>query len=94
LQVVAGFASPQWLAIIYLGACGAALSFYLWVYALQYASPTRVTNTITVSPVSSALLAAVLVDEPIGSDLIVGLVAVLAGIWIATTEARGDTRRA
>jgi drug/metabolite transporter (DMT)-like permease len=47
-----------------------------------------------VSPVSSALLAAVLVDEPIGSDLIVGLVAVLAGIWIATTEARGDTRRA
>jgi drug/metabolite transporter (DMT)-like permease len=94
LQVVAGFAGPQWLAILYLGACGAALNFYLWVFALQHASPTRVTNTITVSPISSALLAAVLVDEPIGLDLIVGLVAVLAGIWLATTEPRAATRRA
>ena len=94
LQVVAGFDGPQWLAILYLGACGAALNFYLWVFALQHASPTRVTNTITVSPISSALLAAVLVDEPIGLDLIVGLVAVLAGIWIATTEPRAATRRA
>ena len=93
LSVVAGFAGAQWLAVIYLGACGAALNFYLWVYALKYASPTRVTNTITVSPVSSALLAAVLVDEPIGLNLIVGLVAVLAGIWLATTEARGEPRR-
>jgi hypothetical protein len=33
-------------------------------------------------------LAAPLVGEPITTNLIVGLVAVFGGIWIATTEAR------
>jgi len=32
------------------------------------------------------LLAAVLVNEPITLNLVVGLIAVFAGIWIATTQ--------
>jgi drug/metabolite transporter (DMT)-like permease len=43
---------------------------------------------MTVNPVAAALLASLLVGEPITSNLIVGLVAVFAGIWIATTDAR------
>jgi drug/metabolite transporter (DMT)-like permease len=42
---------------------------------------------MTVNPIAAALLANQLVDEPITLNLIVGLVAVFAGIWIATTEA-------
>jgi drug/metabolite transporter (DMT)-like permease len=56
------------------------------VLALQRASPTRVANTMTVNPVAAAVLAAALVGEPITPNLILGLVAVFAGIWIATTE--------
>lgn len=80
------FAAAQWVAALYLGAFAGALGFYLWVYALERTTPTRVANTITVSPIAAALLAALLVGEPIGSSLLVGIAAVGAGIWIASTE--------
>lgn len=43
---------------------------------------------MTVNPVAASLLAAVLVGEPIGANLLVGIVAIGAGIWIASTERR------
>jgi drug/metabolite transporter (DMT)-like permease len=80
------FGAPQWIAGIYLGVGGGALAFILWVLALERATPTRVANTMTVNPIAAGLLATQLVGEPITPNLIVGLVAVFAGIWIATTE--------
>ena len=88
VAVLATFGAPQWIAGIYLGVGGGALAFILWVLALQRASPTRVANTMTVNPIVASLLATQLVGEPITIDLVVGLVAVFAGIWIATTEGR------
>lgn len=87
LAVLESFGAPQWIAGIYLGIGGGALAFILWVLALQRASPTRVANTMTVNPIAAALLAHQLVGEPITLNLVVGLLAVFAGIWIATTEA-------
>jgi drug/metabolite transporter (DMT)-like permease len=86
------FGPPQWIAGLYLGAGGGALAFILWVVALQQASPTRVANTMTVNPVAAAALAAILVDEPITLNLVIGLVAVFAGIWIATTQPAAAAR--
>jgi drug/metabolite transporter (DMT)-like permease len=86
LAVLSGFSVPQWIAGVYLGVGGGALAFILWVMALARATPTRVANTMTVNPVAAALLATQLVGEPITVNLIAGLVAVFAGIWIATTE--------
>jgi hypothetical protein len=48
----------------------------------------RVASTMTVNHIAATLLAAQLVNEPITPNLIIGMVAVLAGIGIATTEAR------
>jgi hypothetical protein len=45
-----------------------------------------VANTMTINPIAAALLATQLVGEPITPNLVVGLVAVFAGIWIATTN--------
>jgi drug/metabolite transporter (DMT)-like permease len=84
--VLESFGAPQWIAGIYLGIGGGALAFILWVMALQRASPTRVANTMTVNPIAAALLAHQLVGEPTTVNLVVGLLAVFAGIWIATTE--------
>lgn len=84
--------ATQWAGLLYLGAFAGALGFYLWVYALERATPTRVANTITVSPVAAAILAAVLIEEPIGIALVAGVVAVTAGIWIASTEPRRGVR--
>src|SRR5262249_23081538 len=86
LAVMASFGPAQWMASLYLGVAGGALAFILWVMALQRASPTRVANTMTVNPIAAALLAQQLLGEPITINLLVGLVAVFAGIWIATTE--------
>jgi drug/metabolite transporter (DMT)-like permease len=80
--------APQWIAGIYLGIGGGAAAFILWVLALERASPTRVANTMTVNPIAAALLATQLVGEPITPNLVLGLIAVFAGIWIATSEVK------
>lgn len=82
------FTTPQWIAGLYLGIAGGALAFILWVLALERASPTRVAATMTVNPLAAGLLATQLVGEPITPNLVLGLVAVFAGIWIATSEAK------
>ena len=58
--------------------------------ALRMTTPTRVANTMTVNPIAASLLAAVLVGEPVGWNLVIGLVAVAAGIWLASTPASGQ----
>jgi drug/metabolite transporter (DMT)-like permease len=77
---------PQWAAAVSLGVLGGAAAFYLWVLALEHTTPTRVANTMTINPVAAATLALVLVGEPIGMNLLVGIAAVAIGIWLASTE--------
>jgi drug/metabolite transporter (DMT)-like permease len=88
VATLGSFGAPQWIAGVYLGVGGGALAFILWVMALERATPTRVANTMTVNPVAAGLLATQLVGEPITPNLVLGLGAVFAGIWIATTEVR------
>jgi drug/metabolite transporter (DMT)-like permease len=86
VAVLSTFGAPQWIAGVYLGVGGGALAFILWVLALERTTPTRVANTMTVNPIAAGLLATQLVGEPITLNLVIGLVAVFIGIWIATTE--------
>ena len=88
-DAVAQFAIPQWSAALYLGVIGAALNFYLWAFALGKASPTSVAVTVTVNPVTASLVATVLLNEPIGWNLAVGIVVVGIGIWLSTTGGQG-----
>jgi drug/metabolite transporter (DMT)-like permease len=88
VAVLADFDTAQWIAGVYLGVGGGALAFILWVLALQRTTPTLVANTMTVNPIAAALLAAQLVGEPVTLNLVGGLVAVFAGIFIATTGMR------
>jgi len=86
IAALKSFATPQWIAGVYLGVGGGAAAFILWVLALERATPTRVANTMTVNPIAAALLATQLVGEPITADLVLGLIGVFAGISIATSE--------
>lgn len=87
-----GLDGGQWLAVVGIAVLGGAASFYLWVYALERTTPTRVTNTMTLNPVSASLLAAVLIGEPLGLNLLLGIVAVGGGIWIASTASNPAPR--
>ncbi|MCP1845279.1 drug/metabolite transporter (DMT)-like permease [Bradyrhizobium sp. USDA 4524] len=83
---VADFGAPQWFGAIYLGAFGAALTFYLWAFALERTTPTRVAISVTVNPIAASLVGAALLGEPLSWNLVAGIVTVFAGIWIATTH--------
>jgi drug/metabolite transporter (DMT)-like permease len=69
------------------GVVPGAIGFFLWVYATERTTPTRLASTITVNPISAGALGTVLVGEPFGLGLMAGVIAVAAGIWIASTEA-------
>ncbi|MGY3036747.1 drug/metabolite transporter (DMT)-like permease [Bradyrhizobium sp. USDA 4354] len=85
---VAGFGMPQWLGALYLGAFGAALTFYLWALALERTTPTRVAISVTVNPITASLVGGWLLNESLRWNLAAGIIAVFAGIWIATTTGR------
>src|SRR5262245_20760550 len=72
LAVAAGFNSAQWIAVIYLAIGGGAGAFYLWSFALARTTPTRVANTLTINPLIASILAAWILDEPIGLNVIIG----------------------
>ena len=83
---VADFGAPQWFGATYLGAFGAALTFYLWAFALERTTPTRVAISVTVNPIAASLVGAALLGEPLSWNLMAGIATVFAGIWIATTQ--------
>jgi drug/metabolite transporter (DMT)-like permease len=85
---LAVLSSGQWTAIVYLAAFGTPVALYLWVFALRHATPTRVASTMAMHPVSAAILAAIIIGEPIGLNLLVGVIAILGGIFIAASEPR------
>ena len=82
------FGTPQWIAGIYLGVGGGALAFILWVLALERAiADARRQHHDRQSDRRRPA------RDPAGrradhANLVIGLVAVFAGIWIATTEAK------
>ncbi len=65
---------------------GAALTFFLWVFALARTTPTKVTNTITLNPLTASFAAMLLMGEPIGFYPLAGIAAVFTGILLASTD--------
>ena len=90
---VADFGASQWLAAVYLGAFGGAVTFYLWTFALGRTTPTRVAISVAVNPITASLVGVALLHEPLRWSLVGGIVTVIVGIWIATTISR-NTRPA
>ncbi|TXR50077.1 DMT family transporter [Phyllobacterium endophyticum] len=79
---------PYWSAIIFLGLFGAAITFFLWTFALAHTTPTRVAISITVNPIAASLVGMLILDEPFTFNIIIGLAAVCLGIGLATTGTR------
>ena len=76
------FTSTGWGAVVFIGV-SSGIGYWLWLWALGRASPTRVTVFLSLSPVTAALLGAVLLAEPLRWMLLAGLACVVAGIWLA-----------
>lgn len=85
---LAEFGAPQWIALAYVGVVGGAISFLLWGFALERTTPTLVAISMTVSPVTAACVGTLLLGEPIQANVVMGILAVLGGIAVATTTRR------
>jgi drug/metabolite transporter (DMT)-like permease len=76
------FTVAGWMAVLFIGA-SSAIGYYMWLWALGHASPTRVTVFLSLSPITSAALGALLLAEPISALFIAGLICVILGLWLS-----------
>ncbi|MBN8920089.1 MAG: DMT family transporter [Rhizobiales bacterium] len=86
LSRVAAFGAAEWSAMVFLGTGGGAAMFLLWVFALGRTGPTQVAVSVAVNPIVAAIASALMLGEPVGPSLLIGLGGVLAGLWIANSE--------
>jgi drug/metabolite transporter (DMT)-like permease len=77
-----------WLAVVYLGGVGAALTFWLWSFGLERTTPTRVAITVTLNPLTAMTLGTLLRGEPFTPRLLLGLGAIVTGIVLANWPRR------
>jgi drug/metabolite transporter (DMT)-like permease len=84
------FTAAGWGAVLFIG-FSSGIGYFLWLWALGHASPTRVTAFLALSPITAALLGALLLGEPITAGALAGLALVALGLWVAhfqTAETR------
>ena len=81
------FSWQGWLAIAYLMTIGGAVTFFLWIWALEHTTPSRVAITVTMNPVAAVILGTFILAEPVTWRLLAGLAAIIAGITLANWHA-------
>jgi drug/metabolite transporter (DMT)-like permease len=79
-----GYSAKTWTALIALGLVSQVASYYALVYALGHL-PATVTSVAVIAQVPlTALLAALLLGEPLSGTQVAGGVVVLAGIYVVS----------
>ena len=76
------FTPVGWTAVAFIG-LGSGGGYYLWLWALNHATPTQVTAFLALSPVTAAALGAWLLGEPVSPLAVLGLVSVAGGLALA-----------
>jgi drug/metabolite transporter (DMT)-like permease len=83
-----------WVAVLYLTSLGGAITFFLWIWALEHTAPSRVALAVTLNPVSAAVLGAVVLDEPVTWRLLAGLCGVVGALVLVNWASIRKTLRA
>ena len=71
-----------WIAYIYLVLFGSVVMFYSFLYVLNRWTASATSYSMLLIPVSTFLVAAWLLDEPITLRFLVGSVVVVFGVWL------------
>jgi drug/metabolite transporter (DMT)-like permease len=71
-----------WIAMIYLIVFATALGQQAWLYGVKGVGPSRAGVFVNLIPVSALSLSALVLGEPIGVKELVGIVLILAGVWL------------
>jgi drug/metabolite transporter (DMT)-like permease len=81
------FTPGGWLAVSFIGV-SSGVGFYLWLWALKHATPTKVTVFMALSPITAALLGALLLSERLSPLFLAGLGCVAFGLRLALWPGR------
>lgn len=73
------------LLVAYLGLAATALAYGLWAIGLHRLTLSDTVAVTLAEPAAAVLLAAALLDEPLGGRAVAAMVVVLAGVLVATT---------
>jgi len=76
------FTAGRWGAILFIGA-SSSIGYFLWLWALRHAEPTRVTIFLSLSPVTAAILGALFLHESLTHWLVLGVACIVSGLWLA-----------
>jgi drug/metabolite transporter (DMT)-like permease len=76
-----------WAAVIFIG-ISSGIGYYLWLWALSHTAATNVTVFLSLSPITSTVLGALLLAESVSVNSVAGLLCVALGLWLALRPPR------
>ena len=76
------FTPTGWLAVVFIGASSGA-GYFLWLWALNHTTPTRVAAFLALGPVTAAVLGTLLLGETMSVLVVVGLASVVLGLLLS-----------
>ena len=79
------------LTLLYLGLLTTAAAYALWSSGLAVLSLGDTVTLTMIEPIVATALAVAFLGEPAGTATVVGVVATLAGVWIATAPTRPES---
>jgi drug/metabolite transporter (DMT)-like permease len=85
------FSAGGWLAVVFIGV-SSGVGYYLWLWALNHTTPTRVTVFLALSPITAAGLGALTLGERISGMSLLGLACVVFGLWLAHVQSSDHTQ--
>ena len=80
-------------SLLGLGVLCSALALVTWFYLIQEAGPVRATIVPYVNPIVALFAGALVLHEVIGTGAVLGMVLIIGGSWLATTQPRLFARR-
>ena len=83
-----GVPASGWLAVAYLIFFATALGQQAWLYGVKGIGPSRAGIFVNLIPVSALALSALVLGEPIGARKVIGIVLILAGVWLVNYQSQ------
>ncbi len=75
-----------WLSLGYLIVFATALGQQAWLYGVHGIGPSRAGIFVNLIPVSALTLSVVVLGEHIGAEELIGIVLILAGVWLVNWQ--------
>jgi drug/metabolite transporter (DMT)-like permease len=71
-----------WAAAVFIGT-SSGIGYFLGLWALRHAPASKVALYLSLSPLTAMLLGGLLLHEPLSPALVVALLLVVPGLWVA-----------